>query len=232
MNRIHFIHIPKNGGMTIRRAPMLKHRITTSTPGHHISPEYTQQLLATMNKYGEHHGYQHARWRDLKPSTRKGKCFAIVRNPWSKVVSRYTFMMLALTPGTPGYNRTNANPTYSEKSFEEFLEERHIWGGKEFFWHRAIKGWFPQIDHVVDENGKLHADIMRLEKLNEDVTKYFRLGKIKLDTRNVSNREKKDYRSFYNDTTKKIVEDWYAEDIEFFGFTFDGMATKNIWSKS
>ena len=40
-----------------------------------------------------------------------------------------------------------------------------------------------------------------------------------------------DYRDFYNDTTKQIVSDWFKEDIDFFGFTFEGSATKNIWNK-
>ena len=29
-----------------------------------------------------------------------------------------------------------------------------------------------------------------------------------------------------------IVADWYKEDIDFFGFSFDGGATKNIWTPS
>ncbi len=222
MDKIHFIHIPKNGGMSIRKAPELKQRITTSTKNNHISPEYTNNLLKTMNKYNEHHGYEHARWRDLKESLKNGKSFAIVRNPWSKVVSRYTFMQLAFKLGSK----------YVEKSlsFEEFLEERHTWGGKEYFWHRAIKGWYPQLEHVVDDDMNLRCDILRFEYFNEDVMKYFNL-KTPLNPRNVSNIIKRDYKGFFTPITQEIVADWYKKDIEFFGFTFEGTATQHIWNK-
>lgn len=239
MKKAHFVHIPKNGGMTIRRSPHLKNLITTSTPNTHINPQYTKDLLTTMNKYNEHHGYEHARWRDLKPSVRNGRCFAIVRNPWSKVVSRYTFLMHIFQPENQSYKKIIKNPNYKKCSFEEFLEERHEWGGKKFFWHRAVKGWFPQKDHVTDENGNLRCDILRLEHFDEDVMKYFEL-KQPLHVRNVSNGErthnktqvsnKRDYKEFYTNETKEIVADWYKQDIEFFGFTFKGTATKNIWN--
>jgi len=223
MTKINFIHIPKNAGMTIRRAPELSRLISISGPGNHISPEYSKNVLETMNKYNQHHGYEHARWRDLKDSLRKNKSFAIVRNPWSKVVSRYTF----------------GKKLHGKYTFEEFLEQRHLYGKVPYFWHRPIKGWYLQKDHVTDEEGQLQCDILRIEHFDEDIKKYFNLTK-SLHIRNVSNgkklnnktivENKKDYRDYYTSKTKKIIADWYAEDIEFFGFTFDSPATKNIWN--
>jgi len=223
MSKVHFIHIPKNGGMAIRRSDVLKPLITISHKQFHISKEYSDNVLATMQKYKQHHGYQHARWRDLNESVRNGRSFAIVRNPWAKVVSRYTFAM-------------TTNSREEGYTFEQFIEERHEWANVPYFWHRAIKGWYQQKDHVVDENGKLRADIMRTEHLNDDINEYF--GKvIHLPLRNVSNGNKtkentiinrRDYRDFYTPETYDIITDWYADDIEFFGFTFDGPATKNV----
>lgn len=227
MDKVHFIHIPKNAGMSIRKSPELKERITTSTKNNHISAEYSNNLHRTMKKYNEHHGDEHARWRDLKKSIRNGKCFAVVRNPWSKVVSRFTFLTLLFEQKN---KRVVESPYYSLKSFEKFLEERNEWGNKEFFWHRAVKGWYPQLDHVADKNKKLRVDILRFEFLEQDLKKYFNMN-IPFHQRNISNIKRIDYRTFYNVNTKKIIEDWYAEDIDFFGFTFDGSATKNIWNK-
>ncbi|MEK9698657.1 MAG: hypothetical protein VW270_22985, partial [Candidatus Poseidoniales archaeon] len=45
-------------------------------------------------------------------------------------------------------------------SLEAFLEERFVWGGKPYYWHRAIRGWYPALDHVIDEDGKLLSDTM------------------------------------------------------------------------
>lgn len=180
-----------------------------------------------MKKYQEHHGHEHARWRDLNNAAHKLQAVAFVRNPWAKVVSRYTFLMHLFDKPK---HMVHTNPNYKRCTFEEFLEERHIWGHIPFFWHRAIHGWYPQHDHVTDKDGNVRCDILRTEHLYEDANKYFQTT-ITMHPRNVSNIDKKDYRTFYNDNTKKIVEDWYAADIETFGFTFDSPATKNIWNK-
>lgn len=217
-----FIHIPKNGGTTIVRSPQLKGKVVKTNKRHHISTDYSDRLWRTMKNDGEHHGNAHARWRDLLDVVRKNRrCFAIVRNPWSRTVSRYLYSEKL-------HERGNVRVPQSF-SFEEFLEQRHEFGGREFYWHRAIKGWFPQKDYVTDADGNLKCDVLRLEHLNEDVSGYFNL---QFSDRpwNVSNVDKMDYRSLYTDTTKQIVAEWYAEDIEFFGFTFDGPATKNIWN--
>ncbi|MCP4073490.1 MAG: hypothetical protein GY742_17395 [Hyphomicrobiales bacterium] len=37
----------------------------------------------------------------------------------------------------------------------------------------------------------------------------------------------RDYRKYYNSKTIQIEADWYAKDIEMFGFDFDSAAQKN-----
>ena len=77
-----FIHIPKNGGMSLRHDTTLKKHILLAEPRNHKSPEYTKAVLETMYKNGDHHGWQHARWRDLNPDLiTTTEAFAIVRNP-------------------------------------------------------------------------------------------------------------------------------------------------------
>ena len=223
-----FIHIPKNAGMALRQTPGLASSVSFVNKQYHINAEYSRNLLLTMNKYGEHSGNGHARWRDIKPSiTSKYAAFAIIRNPWSKVISRYAFAL-------------KTNTIAKDVTLEQFLEQRHEYGNLPFFWHRAIKGWYPQIDHVQDVDGNLQCDILRFEHLQEDIEKYLNL-KTTLQFRNVSNGKainktsivgRKDYQEFYNDTTYEIVADWYKKDIEFFGFTVDSTATKHIWNKS
>lgn len=204
-----FVHIPKNGGMSIRSG--IPEKIVTAKllnlPG-----DYAARVLAKMNEHGEHHGYEHARWRDVKQEIRdRFSAVAIVRNPWSRVVSRYTFSCLA------------EKKTYS---FKEFLDERHIYGDMEYFWHRAIRGWYPQVDYVMDESGNKRCDILRFG--TSDVEQFFDLKK-PLKRRNISNVNSKDYRDFYDSETHDIIADWYRKDIEYFGFTFDGHATRNVW---
>lgn len=217
-----FIHIPKNAGVAIRHSPLLQRRLVGAEPAFHISRDYTKQLLRTMKANGEHHGFQHARLRDIHPNVRRRlKPVAVIRNPWSRVVSRYTFSLLAMDKG-----RSPAD--YSARDFEAFLEERHVYGDREFYWHRAVRGWYNQKDYVVDEAGRIAVDILRHECLDEDAMRYFSLAR-PLRKRNISNRINTDYRDYYDKRTIKIVADWYAEDIDTFGFDFDAGAARNVY---
>lgn len=215
-----FIHIPKNGGMSIRKAPQLDGRILTAARKRLKSQEYVDAVTRTMQETGDHPGYEHARYRDVRETVRKANVpFAIVRNPWSRVVSRFTFSLDAMNDG-------RSVGDYSARDFEAFLEERHVWGDKEYFWHRAIRGWYPQHDYVIDETGKIAVNILRLENLTEEFPQYFKL-QAPLARRNVTNRKKADYKDYYTPKTIQIVADWYRKDIEVFGFDFDSLATRN-----
>lgn len=218
--RYLFIHIPKNAGVSIRKAPALKNRLIAADPSFHINKQYTAELTRVMAERGEHHGHQHARWRDIRKDVReKLQAVAIVRNPWARTVSRYRFALTAIETGKAGKD-------YVAGSFDEFLEERHRYGHLPYYWHRAIRGWYPQADHVTDESGVIRADILRFEDLESESTRYFNLA-APPPRRNISTAMKSDYRSFYTPRTIQIVADWYAQDIEMFGFDFDSAATCN-----
>jgi len=224
MTKPFFIHIPKNGGMTIRHSNLIDCRI--ATPDTHKSPEYTQRLAETMRALGDHHGNEHARLRDLKPEIRENhKFFAIIRNPWDRVVSRFFFAKKVI------YVEKKVPETYADvSSFEAFLEERHKWGGKEFMWHRAIRNWYPALEHVMDETGEIPVNMLRFECYNEDVCKYFGLKEM-TRARNVTALNKGSYKDVYTPETIQIVADWYQEDIEHFGYDFDSGPTRNYWNE-
>ena len=215
-----FIHIPKNAGLTIRRSDALRGKIILATPKVHKSEEYSQAVLNTMNANGDHHGFEHARWRDLsKQYTLYHDCFAVIRNPWDRVVSRYFFAKKVIEVEKK-----------EPDSFEHFLEERFEWADKPYMWHRAIRGWYPAFDHVSDEKGNLRCDMMRFDKLNEDLCKYFNIPSM-TGPRNVTGVNKGTYKDIYTTETIQIVADWYKKDIDFWGFDFDTGATKNYWNK-
>lgn len=216
-----FIHIPKNGGMSIRRAPQLKGRILTATRKRLVSRKYADALLATMESYGHHHGYHHARLIDVDATLRKASVpFAVVRNPWSRVFSRFTF----------GIQRDKEIVSKAEllKKFEAFLEERHEWGGADYFWHRAVRGWYPQADYVVDETGTVAANVLRFENLDSEFRNYFDT-EIPLRPRNRTRRNNVRYTDIYTDKLIQDVADWYWRDIDLFGFDFEGGATRNTY---
>lgn len=217
-----FIHIPKNAGVAIRKCPELQTRLVSAEPAFHKSPAYTRRVKQVMAAAGEHHGIQHARLLDIHPRVRWAlRPVAVIRNPWARVVSRYRFAELARTQG-------NIKADYVAGSFEEFLEERHIYGSKEFYWHRAVRGWYPQFDYVRDEEGRVSVHILRQEFLEEESRQYFQL-RSPLERRNVSSEKPARYQSYYTPQTIQIVADWYVKDIEYFGFDFDTPAKRNFY---
>ena len=219
-----FIHIPKCAGMTIRKSPVLAPYLVVATPDNHKSKEYTAELHKAMRKSGDHHGNEHARWRDIKLSCRNlYQSFAVARNPWDRVVSRYFFAKKVIE-----VEKKEPRGKHNIDSFEHFLEERFDWGGRTYYWHRAIRGWFPAVDHVCSEDGQLMCDMMRFEHLNSDLEAYFEVDQMSR-ARNVTDLNKGSYKDLYNDKTIQIVADWYADDIKMWGYDFDTGAQKNYW---
>lgn len=226
MTKKLFIHIPKNAGMTIRRSNVLTNKIIPISKDRHISREYTRNLESAMKISQDGNGYEHARYRDVSAKLRsQHTAFAVIRNPWDRVVSRYYFAKKII-------EKEKKQPSsYADiSSFEAFLEERHKWGNKDFYWHRAVRGWYPAKEHVIDETGQVRCDIIRFENLNEDIERYFGIKKM-TEARNVTfrNDPKPSYKEIYNDKTIQIVADWYKDDIEYWGFDFDTAATKNFY---
>jgi hypothetical protein len=235
INKKIFVHIPKCAGMTIRRSPSLEKYI------HHVdsvddlkNKEYYDGLVQHMIKVEKtgpnptraQIGVGHCRWRDIHPSLRNTMdSFAVIRNPWDRVVSRYFFARK--TTFVEGKDPVGK---FKLDSFEDFLEERHEWGNVEYMWHRAIRGWFPAKEHVSDSEGNVRCDIIRFENLNSDLEKYFSIPKMDR-ARNVTGLNEGTYMDMYNDKTIQIVADWYKDDIETWGYDFDTGPTKNYWAE-
>lgn len=218
-----FIHIPKNAGMTIRNSPLLQNQILPAIPEIHKNEKYTAAVKAHMDSIGDHHGYEHARWRDIKWGIRTSQdAFAVVRNPWDRVVSRYFFAKKVIE-----VEKKEPVGKHKIDSFEHFLEERHEWGGMKYMWHRAIRGWYNQVEYVIDKDRNIMCDILQFEDLNNELCRYFNLKEMSR-ARNVTGLND-DYRKIYTPETIQIVADWYKDDIDTFGFDFDTGATKNLW---
>jgi len=219
-----FIHIPKNAGMTIRHSNYLKNRIFVCSGYYHKSSKYTQELHDQMRRTNDHPGEEHCPWRFLRKDIQENNtAFAIIRNPWDRVVSRYFFAKKVIEV------EKKVPSSYCDiSSFESFLEERHKWGDVPYMWHRAVRGWKPASFHVTDEAGNLKCDMLSFENYNSDVCDYFGLKNM-TRARNVTALNKLPYTEIYNKKTEQIVADWYKDDIDRFGYDFRSGPTKNTW---
>jgi hypothetical protein len=121
--------------------------------------------------------------------------FTFERNPWDKLVSRYSFRKV----------KQDFNSWVKELNKEKLYQ----WGNYEIY---TIKG-------------KVALDFIgKYEHLTDDL-KYV-LNKINLPVENLTYEKKsrdenqRDYRSFYNEESKNIVEKIYKNEIELFGYEF------------
>lgn len=200
INLCYFIHIPKNGGVAIRAVLKKDPNIVLSNPYHIRVIDYE--------------------------SPESKRFFAVVRNPWSRVVSRFLFAKQKCAEWPIGDLRRN----YIENaSFEEFVLDAPTFEipehpGKP--WLGPFANWYDQLCWVTDHHQSIAASIIRFEYLESDLSRF--LGRrIIVRKRNVT-KIRNDYRRLFNTRTIEAVATIHKRDIELFGFSFEGSATKNI----
>ena len=200
--RYHFIHIPKNGGVSVRRALRRIRYVSVSKPYHY-------RYVDIADKVG----------RELQ-------FFCIVRNPWSRTASRYEFARQSSIK----WPHDDPRRIYiSKATFEDFVRDQRklpIPKHPEQPWMGPMNSWFNHLEWITDEEGKVACDCLRLENLTDDLEEYFQ-RKIDLPRRNVT-RKQYDYRAMYSDELAEIVATTFEDDIEYFGFDFESAATRNI----
>jgi chondroitin 4-sulfotransferase 11 len=188
-HKIIFLHIAKNAGTSFCKA-------LDMVPNHH-------------------------RWRYYKKNHPKEwsafNKFAIVRNPFDRVVSSYEYAKMETSRwhSARGAKYKTKHLDYDlliSKSFKETLNILINHPDK-----LKHQGWGPQHVYICNSTGDIMVDkILRFESLNEDFSKFFE--GYSLDTVNPSNR--KHYTEYYDDETKQIVAEKYAKDIEYFNYKF------------
>jgi hypothetical protein len=198
----HFIHIPKNGGSAMRDALRWRGDVSLSEK-------------------------RHLRYIDIADTVgRQLKFVAVVRNPWSRTASRFWYGKTQMG----NWDADDPRRQYiQDASFEQYVRDQKIFEIPAFPgqpWMGPLSSWCNQLHWISDENGKVACNCLRFEHLNKDLNAYFRSW-IVLPLRNVS-RNSYDYRTMYTDELAEIVADTFREDIDHFGFSFDGAATRNV----
>jgi hypothetical protein len=149
--------------------------------------------------------------------------FTFVRNPWSRAVSLYL--------------RGESTPAWKNQTFKDFVKDMQgAWANTDGpFWANGTKGFYKnQIDMArLRGSENLETDFIgKTENLENDLR--FICKKIDLDfdekiwkERNMMNiskkrlKDKKHYSEYYDEETKNIIAEKFAEDIEYFGYKFE-----------
>lgn len=128
--------------------------------------------------------------------------FAFVRNPWDWQVSLYHSML---------QNRAHYQHSIikSMKNFDEYIR-----------W-RVSEDKKLQKDFVTSADGRVIVDFIgRYEKLAEDFLHVCKVLDLNVWLPHLNNSSRRNYKSYYNSDSRKMIEDSFKEDIELFGYTF------------
>jgi len=186
-----FIHIPKNGGTSVCEAL-----------GMGKSYHYTYRW------YNEEHPDKWAQWFK----------FAIVRNPWDRLVSCYEY---AKAEESYWHNnigkKLNPHPDFElikRISFKETVDILHKYRG-----HRILRhaGWLPQVHWLWNDTLKKESVVDEIYRL-EDLSPLEKRFNIKLKKINATN--KKNYKEYYTPELVDKVSEIYAKDINLLKYEF------------
>jgi len=210
--RFCFIHIPKTAGKSVG-----------NVIGRYAEPvdrHPANRLLSCVGIRVNHIGpYRFRRFRThataatIRRNLPRGVydslwSFCFVRNPWDMLVSQYEFVL---------QSRDNKrHRTVRGSSFAQFVR---YWLGR--------RGRGRQTPYVVDDSGRRIVDFIgRYESLEDDFREVtLRLGIAgRLPRLGASSR--RDYRSYYDDRLAAFVGDVLADDLQIFGYHFDGFADR------
>jgi len=137
--------------------------------------------------------------------------FTVVRNPWDKVVSQYK-------------HNIKMNSNNMAKKHIEFKDwvSRTYGEKKDPKYYGRPQMFLPQVEWLRDFDEKIDIEkIIRFENLNEGINDVFRNLDINHDLPHVNKTSKSNYSDFYDEKSKKIIEDWFHEDIAVFGYSFN-----------
>jgi len=196
-----FIHVPKCGGSSIQECSYFK---GWSGNSHLTLEDYHRSIL---------HPYSY-------------KYYSIVRNPWSRILSVYTYWK-QMKPSHKNYVWDQAvcrKIQDSNMSFKEFLIK--VSDSQSHF--RKTHEPNVEMPHVKTQysflsiNGKLKMDFVgKMESLQQDFDFICKsIGIPRQDLPHVNKSDHGHYSEYYDDETKDIVSKVYRDDIKYFNYKF------------
>ena len=200
-NRIFFIHVPKTGGTSIANALGIS--------------DYTHIKAWEVAASGN------------RPLLKNNFSFGVVRNPFDRFISLYNYARMdksyyhdnLVQPETPERPRHMDYITLKNSSLKEcvfLLKDGKLKHNLQ--WNQ----WVPQYTWLYDKKGKkaLVKKIYHFEHLDELIKDLNDLGYAFESFPRLNASVKSDYSKLLDKESRKILENIYSKDLEYFGYNF------------
>jgi len=208
-----FVHVPKTAGTSIVRC---------LRPYAHDSSGFLVNRM--LEQFGIHVNLMPGphQWRRFRPHHSAATIrrhlprrvydqmfkFAFVRNPWDWFVSYYHFHLQC-----PQHHRHE--------------HVRRLGSFAEFVRWQAARQRRSQVEFVTDRRGRLLVDFLgRYETLRDDFQTVCRQVGLDCELPWHNRSERCNYRSYYDDDTAELVANLCRADVDAFGYTFDGVESR------
>lgn len=137
--------------------------------------------------------------------------FAVVRNPYERLVSHYIFHRDHYRGEF--FKKYVPAPNIHKMSFVEYIKliKEH---------NKNVTNFRSQFEFITHPSGVPIDLICRFENLNEDWKKVQQKLSITTDLPITNKSDHKKYREYYNEETRNFVETFYKKDLDTFGYQF------------
>lgn len=186
-----FIHIPKNGGTSI------------ST--------WSRENLEGEKGTIKHSGMQHI--KDDWPELKNPKTFAVVRNPWARLVSWYHFDGIKLKHKI---DKGKFKGDY-ENQYNKYLK------GFDYWLYNALdykSNWFTYRQNQSEWLPKDPTWLLRLENIEKDFPQIQQFTNCFKPLTKENSTDHKQYQDYYTTTTKNYIGDLFSVDVNRFNYDF------------
>ena len=142
--------------------------------------------------------------------------FIFARNPWARLVSYYFATIERTVPAEAPPKTRRELSRRSERFKKRSLRDVVLDG-------RVLRFLQPQV-RWIEIDGTRQVDFVgRLEMMQAGFDEVCdRLSLPRQDVPHLNASQHQPYRTYYDDETRRIVGEAYREDVEFFGYSFQG----------
>jgi len=188
---ITFLHIPKTAGTSMLNW-LEKNKGNSNIVKWDIHPKYSDIIKNRIHNFS----------------------FTVVRNPWDRAVSMYFYMKtVAIHEGSKWLklNKINEN---NFPSFTEWLYNLKDFRNPPNFWFNGLSEQVEWLDVPVDLIVRYENLDIEFVKIQEAYDCFIPLPKLYVSERS------RDYKQYYNDSTKQFVSKNFEKDIDTWKYQF------------